>query len=80
MISLHSDTGTCNTNLTFIYFVSAPDKSQIEAAVKLLANIGCVDISNMERDGGDGAVTKLGKTVSKLPLGVRVSLFLLLFL
>lgn len=48
--------------------------------MKLLANIGCVDISNMERDGGDGAVTKLGKAVSKLPLGVRVSLSFLIVL
>ncbi|OEU09473.1 P-loop containing nucleoside triphosphate hydrolase protein, partial [Fragilariopsis cylindrus CCMP1102] len=58
-------------------FPTPPDKSQIEAAVKLLANIGCVDISNMERDGGDGAVTKLGKAVSKLPLGVRYAKILL---
>ena len=41
--------------------------------MKLLANIGCVNISKIECDGGDGVVTKLGCAVSKLPLGVRVS-------
>lgn len=55
----------------------APDNSQIEAAVKLLANIGCVDVSSVERDGGDGVVTRLGKAVSKLPLGVRYAKMLL---
>ena len=39
--------------------------------MQLLANIGCIDISKVERDGGDGVVTRLGKAVSKLPLGVR---------
>ena len=55
----------------------APITSQISAAVKLLANIGCVDTSNVERDGGDGVITRLGKAVSKLPLGVRYSKMLL---
>ena len=45
--------------------------------MKLLANIGCVDISNVERDGGDGVATRLGKAVSKLPLGVRYAKMLL---
>eukprot|EP00536_Pseudo-nitzschia_multiseries_P011114 jgi/Psemu1/205015/e_gw1.363.8.1 len=65
------------SNVASFPFPTPPDNSQIEAAVKLLANIGCVDISNVERDGGDGVVTRLGKAVSKLPLGVRYAKMLL---
>jgi len=65
------------SNVSSFPFPTPPDKSQIEAAVKLLANIGCVDISNVERDGGDGVATRLGKAVSKLPLGVRYAKMLL---
>ena len=64
-------------DIILTYFSSAPDKSQIEAAVKLLSNIGCINVSNIERDGGDGVITSLGKAVSKLPLGVRYSKMLL---
>ena len=64
--------------LTFFFHVcAAPDRSQIDSAVKVLANIGCVDISNVERDGGDGVATRLGRAVSKLPLGVRYAKMLL---
>ena len=62
--------------MTYICF-SAPDTSQIAAAFKLLANIGCVDTSSAERDGGDGVITRLGRAVAKLPLGVRYSKMLL---
>jgi len=65
------------SNVASFPFPTPPDNAQIQAAVKLLANIGCVDISNMERDGGDGTVTRLGKAVSKLPLGVRYAKMLL---
>jgi len=58
-------------------FPTPPDRSQIDAAVKLLANIGCVDVSTVERDGGDGIATRLGLAVSKLPLGVRYAKMLL---
>jgi Helicase associated domain (HA2) len=57
--------------------LTAPDRSQINAAVKLLADIGCVDLSNVERDGGDGTITRLGLSVSKLPLCVRYAKMLL---
>lgn len=46
-------------------------------AVKVLADIGCVDISNIADDGGDGVATRLGEAVSKLPLGVRYAKMLL---
>ena len=58
-------------------FPTPPDKKQIKAAVTLLANIGCLDIANVERDGGDGTITKLGEAVAKLPLGVRYGKMLL---
>lgn len=60
------------------FFVSlAPDRSQIDAAINLLANIGCIDVSNADTDCTDGVVTRLGQAVSKLPLGVRYSKMLL---
>jgi hypothetical protein len=63
---------------SFVLFVSlAPDSSQIDAAIKLLANIGCVDVSNVDFDCADGVVTRLGQAVSKLPLGARYSKMLL---
>jgi ATP-dependent RNA helicase DHX37/DHR1 len=61
----------------FSDFPVAPDRSQIDAAVKLLADIGCLSLSNVERDGGDGTITRLGLAVSKLPLGVRYAKMLL---
>lgn len=65
------------SNVSCFPFPTPPDTSRVAAAVKLLANIGCVDTSNVERDGGDGVITRLGKAVSKLPLGVRYSKMLL---
>lgn len=58
-------------------FPTPPSRSQIDAAVKLLANIGCVDVSNIEVEGGDGVATRLGHAVAKLPLGVRYAKMLL---
>jgi ATP-dependent RNA helicase DHX37/DHR1 len=58
-------------------FPTPPERAQVNAAVKLLANIGCIDVSRIEEDGGDGAVTKLGLAVAKLPLGVRYGKMLL---
>jgi ATP-dependent RNA helicase DHX37/DHR1 len=65
------------SNVANFPFPTPPDRGQLDAAVKLLANIGCVDISNVEKDGGDGVVTRLGHAVAKLPLGVRYSKMLL---
>jgi len=65
------------SNVLNFPFPTPPDNSQINAAVKLLANIGCVDISKVECDGGDGVATKLGKAISKLPLGVRYAKMLI---
>jgi ATP-dependent RNA helicase DHX37/DHR1 len=65
------------SNVASFPFPTAPDRSQIDASVKLLANIGCVDISKIESEGGDGVATRLGFAVSKLPLGVRFGKMLL---
>ena len=65
------------SNVARFPFPTPPDRSQISAAVNLLANIGCVDLSNVEKDGGDGQVTRLGLAVSRLPLGVRYGKMLL---
>jgi ATP-dependent RNA helicase DHX37/DHR1 len=66
------------SNVNDFPFPTPPDRSQIDAAIQLLANVGCVDISMMERDGeGDGVITRLGSAVAKLPLGVRCSKILL---
>jgi ATP-dependent RNA helicase DHX37/DHR1 len=58
-------------------FPTPPDRSQVNAAVRLLANLGCLDLSRVEEVGGDGEITRLGMAVSKLPLGVRYSKILL---
>ena len=65
------------SNVANFPFPTAPDQSQLDAAVKLLANIGCLDVSNIEKRGGDGEITSLGSAVAKLPLGVRYSKMLL---
>ena len=62
-------------------FPTPPDRSQIDAAIRLLANIGCLDVSSVDKDdtsaGCDGTITRLGSAVAKLPLGVRYSKILL---
>lgn len=58
-------------------FPTPPDRTQVEGAVRMLASIGCLNISNVEKHGGDGEVTKLGEAVAKLPLGVRYAKMLL---
>lgn len=65
------------SNVAKFPFPTPPKKSQVDAAVKLLADIGCVELSNVEVDGGDGQVTRLGRAVAKLPLGVRYGKILL---
>uniref|UniRef100_A0A6U0U7B8 RNA helicase n=1 Tax=Eucampia antarctica TaxID=49252 RepID=A0A6U0U7B8_9STRA len=64
-------------NIAEFPFPTPPDSSQLNAAIKLLANIGCVDLSRIERHGGDGSITKLGAAVATLPLGVRYGKMLL---
>lgn len=64
-------------NVGLFPFPTRPERSQLDAAVKLLANLGCLDISNVENEGGDGEITRLGMAVAKLPLGVRYGKMLL---
>ena len=56
-------------------FPTPPAQSQVDAAVKLLANVGCVELN--EKDDGDGKITPLGAAVSTFPLGVRCGKMLL---
>jgi ATP-dependent RNA helicase DHX37/DHR1 len=65
------------SNIAKFPLPTPPDRSQIDGAIKLLANLGCLDIENMEQTGEDGTITRLGKAVAKLPLGVRYSKMLL---
>ena len=65
------------SNVTSFPFPTPPEQSQINAAVKLLTNLGCVDVSRVEEQGGDGKITSLGQAVAKLPLGVRYGKMLL---
>lgn len=65
------------SNVADFPFPTAPDKRQLDAAVKLLSNIGCVDTSALEENGGDGTITRLGAAIAKLPLGVRYGKMLL---
>lgn len=66
------------SNVAEFPFPTSPNPSQLHAAVQLLANIGCVDVSEVEREGGDGVITKLGAAISQLPIGVRYGKMLLI--
>ena len=65
------------SNVGSFPFPTAPDQGQTNAAIKLLARIGCVDVSRIEELGGDGRITRLGAAIAKLPLGVRYGKMLL---
>ncbi|KAL3823873.1 hypothetical protein ACHAXA_005455 [Cyclostephanos tholiformis] len=65
------------SNVTSFPFPTSPEQSQINAAVRLLANLGCLDISRVEEHGGDGKITPLGAATAQLPLGVRYGKMLL---
>jgi ATP-dependent RNA helicase DHX37/DHR1 len=58
-------------------FPTPPDSKSIDAAMKLLANIGCLDVSTATVDGTDGQITRLGSAIAQLPLGVRYGKMLL---
>ena len=64
-------------NVISFPFPTPPDQSQITAAVTMLANLGCIDITKVEEYGGDGTITPLGAAVAQLPLGVRYGKMLL---
>ena len=59
-------------------FPTPPDESQVKAAIQLLASLGCIDLSEVEDNGGDGSVTRLGHAIAKLPLGVRYGKMLII--
>jgi len=65
------------SNVADFPFPTVPDRAQLDAAVKLLANLGCINLSKVEESGGDGDITRLGSAVAKLPLGVRYGKMLL---
>jgi len=65
------------SDVTSFPFPTPPGRGQVSAAVRLLANLGCVDTSRVEERGGDGTITSLGSAVAKLPLGVRYGKMLL---
>lgn len=53
-------------------FVTQPDKTQILSACRLLMSIGCLKHNKeSSREKNDGLITKVGKAVSMMPLGVR---------
>ncbi len=58
-------------------FPTAPSPSQLQAALKVLCDIGLVDNSRIDVVGGDGQITSLGKSVSQLPLNARFGKMLL---
>ena len=60
------------SNVSNFPFPTPPDAKQLNAAVRLLANLACLDTSKVTGNGSsDGEITKLGAAVSQLPLGVR---------
>jgi ATP-dependent RNA helicase DHX37/DHR1 len=64
------------SNVARFPFPTPPAQDQIDAAVKLLANLGCVDLNHEDPDG-DGQITHLGAAVATFPLGVRCGKMLL---
>jgi ATP-dependent RNA helicase DHX37/DHR1 len=52
-------------------FPTPPDRGQLGAATRLLADLACLDTSNATDETSDGEITKLGAAVAQLPLGVR---------
>ena len=65
-------------NVAKFPFPTAPDPRQIQAALKLLCNIGCIAPSDDDHDDQDGHATLLGRAVAKLPLNVRFGKMLLM--
>jgi ATP-dependent RNA helicase DHX37/DHR1 len=60
------------SNVSSFPFPTPPDAKQLNAAIRLLADLACLDKTNDVEDGSsDGEITKLGLAVSQLPLGVR---------
>jgi len=57
-------------------FPTPPAESQVGSAVKLLANIGCLELDENDPDD-DGAITPLGAAIATFPLGVRCGKMLL---
>lgn len=66
------------SNVSKFPFPTPPAESQVTAAVKLLANLGCVGLDTTKDIDGDGEVTPLGAAVSTFPLGVRCGKMLLM--
>jgi len=67
-------------NITNFPFPTPPPSAQLEPAIQLLANLGCVNVPKVEERGnniGDGVITRLGAAVAKLPVGVRFGKMLL---
>mmetsp|Transcript_23531 Transcript_23531/g.33759 ORF Transcript_23531/g.33759 Transcript_23531/m.33759 type:complete len:495 (+) Transcript_23531:234-1718(+) len=58
-------------------FPTAPNTSQLKAALKVLIDIGLIENSNIYSTGGDGRITSLGRSVSRLPLNARFGKMLL---
>ena len=55
-------------------FVTPPAMDQLEAAMKLLGNLGCLNTNGTD---GEGEITRLGEAISRLPLGARYGKMLL---
>lgn len=64
------------SNVARFPFPTPPAQSQVDSAVKLLANVGCLEIDEKEFDS-DGKITPLGTAVASFPLGVRCGKMLL---
>jgi ATP-dependent RNA helicase DHX37/DHR1 len=58
-------------------FPTPPDRNQLQPALELLANLGCINLSSCHDNTNDGVITRLGSAIAKLPLGVRYGKMLL---
>jgi ATP-dependent RNA helicase DHX37/DHR1 len=59
------------TNVTDFPFPTPLHAGQLQPALELLSNLGCVDTTDVQNGTTDGVITRLGAAVAKLPLGVR---------
>ena len=66
------------SNVKNFPFPTPPEQDQIDSAIQLLANLGCIVLrDDQEVREDDGIITPLGSAVAKLPLGVRYGKMLL---
>jgi ATP-dependent RNA helicase DHX37/DHR1 len=58
-------------NVVNFPFPTAPDRSNLKAAEKLLIHLGAIEASSNRSNECSGAITPLGRLLSKFPVSPR---------